>query len=45
MPLPERKPGERRDDFIPRCIEQVLSKGEAKDRRQAAGICYTIANK
>lgn len=40
MPLPERKATEDRNEFISRCIEELLNKGEAKDRKQAAAICY-----
>lgn len=45
MPLPSKKPTEKRDEFITRCIKEVLDKGEAKDRRQAAAICYTQLRK
>lgn len=45
MPLPEKQPTETRDEFISRCIGEVLDKGEAKDTKQAAGICYSLARK
>ena len=32
--------GERKDDFIPRCISYVVSEG--KDAGQAAAICYSM---
>jgi len=41
MPLPSPKPFEREEQFIPRCVAEVLKKGEADDARQATAICYT----
>lgn len=36
----EPSKGERENDFIPRCIEYVVSEG--KDNEQASAICYSI---
>ncbi len=36
----EPEKGERKDDFIPRCISYVVSEG--KDAGQAAAICYSM---
>jgi len=41
MPIPTRKPGEERDDFIGRCISKL--KGEYPED-QAAAICYEQLN-
>ncbi len=40
--MPEPKKGEKKDDYIKRCIPQVLDEGTAKDRKQAAAICYSM---
>lgn len=32
--------GERKDEFIPRCIAYMINEG--KDNEQAAGICYSV---
>jgi hypothetical protein len=37
MPI-SKKPGESKDDFIPRCISEEISSGREPD--QAAAICY-----
>lgn len=37
MPIPNRKAGEDRDDFISRCIEQISDEYSTK---QASAICY-----
>ena len=39
MPIPERTPTESRDEFIGRCIGELVDK-ENMNRRQAAAICY-----
>ena len=44
MPLPKPLPFERQDDFINRCIPQVVEKDKA-DRSQATAICYGIWQK
>ena len=43
MPLPKRKPNEKVNEFIPRCIKQV--KGEFPDKKQATAVCYTLLKK
>ena len=45
MPLPKRKPTEKRDEFVSRCIGELLSKGETTDRRVATAICYNQLKK
>lgn len=37
MPLPEKKPYEKLDDYLKRCIPVELEAG--KSRKQAAAIC------
>ena len=39
MPLPTPKPFERQEEFINRCIPQVIEEDKA-DRKQATAICY-----
>lgn len=39
MPLPSPRGDEEKDDFISRCIEDVMDKDEAEDSGQAAAIC------
>ena len=43
MPLPDRKPTEKVDEFITRCIKEVSS--EFPDKKQAAAVCYTRLKK
>jgi len=43
MPLPKRKPTEKTNEFITRCIKEV--KTEFPDRKQAAAVCYTLLKK
>mgnify|MGYP006299822455 CR=1 FL=1 len=40
--MPTRKKGEGKQDFMNRCIPQVLEEGTAKDRKQAAAICHSM---
>lgn len=37
MPIPNREPGEDRDVFISRCIEQI---SDEYNNKQASAICY-----
>ena len=37
MPIPNRKAGEPRDEFISRCIKQISNE---YDTKQASAICY-----
>lgn len=39
MPLPTRRPGEQKDEFIARCIPVALK--EFPDEAQAAAVCYS----
>ena len=43
MPLPKRKPTEKVDEFIPRCIKEVTK--EFPDKKQATAVCYTLLKK
>jgi hypothetical protein len=40
MPLPVKKPTEKRDDFIGRCISDSTMKNEFPDSKQRAAVCY-----
>jgi hypothetical protein len=40
MPIPKRKSGEKKDDFIGRCLSNPTMKSEFPDSRQRAAICY-----
>lgn len=40
MPLPKKKPYEKLDEYLKRCVPVEVKAG--KDRRQAAAIC--VAN-
>jgi hypothetical protein len=40
-PLPTPDSGESEDDFISRCISEVMDAGEAEDTDQAAAICHS----
>jgi hypothetical protein len=43
MPLPDRKPTEKVDEFITRCIKEVSN--EFPDKKQATAVCYTRLKK
>lgn len=40
--MPEPKEGEKREDFLERCIPVVLEDGTAKDSEQAVAICSAM---
>jgi len=40
MPTPD--PGESRDDFVARCIPEVLEDGTAEDGQQAVAVCNSL---
>ena len=40
MPIPNRKSGEQKDDFIGRCINDSTMKSEFPDSKQRAAVCY-----
>ena len=40
--MPKPKPFERQDDFIERCIPELLDEGKPRD--QAVAQCYAIWN-
>lgn len=44
MPLPTRKKGENKKDFISRCMSFMSKKGEGKNRSQRFAICQNRAS-
>jgi len=40
MPTPSKR--ESKQDFVSRCIPQVIREGTAKDSSQAAAICFSM---
>ena len=45
MPLPKRKPSEKKDEFITRCVADPKMVSEFPDAKQRAAICYQQAKK
>lgn len=43
--MPTPREGEQQDEFVSRCIPIVLREGTAKDKSQAAAICYGMWRK
>jgi len=43
--MPTVKPGEKKKEFIGRCIPMVIDEGTAKDGKQAAAICNSMWEK
>lgn len=41
--MPTPLPYERQEDFVARCIPELIEK-EGKDKSQATAICYSIWN-
>jgi len=41
MPLPVRKKGETKDDFIARCMDSEVMKREFPKSKQRLGVCYS----
>ena len=41
MPLPNPKSGEKKSDFISRCMVDLSDKEEFKDNKQRAAVCYS----
>ena len=41
MPLPSPKNGEKKSDFIGRCMIDLSDKEEFKDNKQRAAVCYS----
>lgn len=39
--MPKRRKGEKKEDFIKRCIPEVM--GEGKSQEEAVAICYSLA--
>ena len=42
--MPTPLPYERQEDFIQRCIPELIEK-EGRDKAQATAVCYQIWNK
>lgn len=42
MPIPERLPIETKDEFISRCISEII---DEYGQQQAAAICYSKLNR
>jgi hypothetical protein len=40
MPLPSPRNKEKRGDFVSRCMADLSKKGEFKDNKQRAAVCY-----
>jgi hypothetical protein len=40
MPIPSPRDNEKRSDFISRCMADLSEKGEFKDSKQRAAVCY-----
>lgn len=40
MPLPSKKPGESKDEFISRCVSDSKMTSEFPDSKQRAAVCY-----
>ena len=45
MPLPKRNRGEKKDEFIARCINDPKMKSEFPDVKRRAAVCYFQARK
>ena len=41
MPLPTKNQGEKRGDFIRRCMSDSVIKKEFPDGKQRAAVCYS----
>lgn len=44
MPLPSRKLGENRDEFISRCVRDSKIRSEFPDIKQRVAVCSQQAN-
>jgi hypothetical protein len=45
MPLPKKAPGEKKDDFIQRCMDDETMKREFPDEGQRYAVCFARAEK
>lgn len=43
--MPTKKEGEKRDEFISRCMSDEQMKKEFKDREQRIAVCFSYWNK
>ena len=41
MPLPKKKEGEKRGDFMKRCMSDSITRKEFPDGKQRAAVCYS----
>jgi hypothetical protein len=41
MPLPSPRKQETKGEFMTRCMTQLADKGEFKDAKQRAAVCYS----
>jgi len=41
MPLPTKNDGEKRGDFVSRCMRDSVIKKEFPDGKQRAAVCYS----
>ena len=40
--MPKPLPGQSQDDFISKCVPEVLNDGTAETPEQAVAICYSM---
>lgn len=40
--MPEVKEGESKQEWLDRCIPQVMDEGTAEDQKQAVAICHSM---
>tara|TARA_R100000808_G_C2099035_1_gene116753 strand:- start:553 stop:705 length:153 start_codon:yes stop_codon:yes gene_type:complete len=45
MPLPTKSNGEKRKDFMTRCMSDSVTKKEFPDGKQRAAVCYSQYDK
>ena len=45
MPLPKKKDGEKRGDFMKRCMADPVIRKEFSDGKQRAAVCYSQFDK
>jgi len=45
MPLPSKQDGEKRGDFIKRCMSDETTRKEFPDGKQRAAVCYSQYDK
>jgi len=45
MPLPKRRKGEKKQDFVSRCMSSAAIKKEFKSRKQKIAVCMSQSKK